>query len=204
MKGILIILLVFAMVLLAAVGYALFSDFASSGTATLLPPPQGGVATPTPAVGLPATVPAALPTVAPPASATLPPVGGGGGGGSYTGAFAGTLTSDDGSTAPVSLNLTQSGTTVTGDIDIGDGLTINGGNCGAQAIPAGSRSVSGQAIPSGAEAGGVASWQAGRAKRSAGIKDEGGFTRSRVSRPWRRCKRGGATWCARWRPCPSR
>ena len=148
MKGILIILLVFAMVLLAAVGYALFSDFASSGTATLLPPPQGGVATPTPAVGLPATVPAALPTTAPPVAATLPPVGGGGGGSGYTGSFAGTLISDDGSTAPVSLNLTQSGTTVTGDITIGDGLTIDGGNCGAQAIPAGSRSVSGQVDPS--------------------------------------------------------
>ncbi len=147
MKGILAILLVFALVLMAAVGYALFSNFASSDAATLVPPPQGGAATPTLA-GSVATQAAAPATTAPPLAATLPPVGGAGGSGGYTGAFAGTLTSDDGSTAPVSLNLTQSGTTVTGDITIGDGLTIDGGNCGAQAIPAGSRAVSGQVDPS--------------------------------------------------------
>ena len=112
-----------------------------------VPPPQGGAATPTLA-GSVATQAAAPATTAPPLAATLPPVGGAGGSGGYTGAFAGTLTSDDGSTAPVSLNLTQSGTTVTGDITIGDGLTIDGGNCGAQAIPAGSRAVSGQVDPS--------------------------------------------------------
>ena len=147
MKGILAILLVFALVLMAAVGYALFSNFASSDAATLVPPPQVGAATPTLA-GSVATQAAAPATTAPPLAATLPPVGGAGGSGGYTGAFAGTLTSDDGSTAPVSLNLTQSGTTVTGDITIGDGLTIDGGNCGAQAIPAGSRAVSGQVDPS--------------------------------------------------------
>ena len=148
MKGILAILLVFALVLMAAVGYALFSNFASSDAATLVPPPQVGAATPTLAAEAVATQPPALPTAAPPVAATLPAVGGAGGSGGYTGAFAGTLTSDDGSTAPVSLNLTQSGTTVTGDITIGDGLTIDGGNCGAQAIPAGSRAVSGQVDPS--------------------------------------------------------
>ena len=149
MKGILIILLVFGLALLAAVGFALVTNLASSDSSTLLPTPQAGAATPTLAAGAPATQPAALTTAIPPATATLPAVGGGGGvAGGYTGAFAGTLTSDDGSTAPVSLNLTQSGTTVTGDIAIGDGLTIDGGNCGAQAIPAGARSVSGQTDPS--------------------------------------------------------
>ena len=147
MKGILIILLVFGLVLLAAVGYALVSNFASSDAPTLATP-QGGAATPTLAAEAVATPPPALPTAAPPVAATLPAVGGAGGSGGYTGTFAGTLTSDDGSTAPVSLNLTQSGTTVSGDITIGDGLTIDGGNCGAQAIPAGSRSVSGQVSPS--------------------------------------------------------
>ena len=146
MKGILAILFVIGLALLAAIGFVLVRGMASPNSSTLLPTPQAGVATPTPAGGLPATVPAALPTVAPPA--TLPAVGGGGAAGGYTGAFAGMLTSDDGSTAPVSLNLTQSGTTVAGDITIGDGLTIDGGNCGAQAIPAGSRSVSGQVDPS--------------------------------------------------------
>ena len=148
MKGILVILLVFALAVLAAVGFALVTNISRSDSSTLLPTPQAGMATPTLAAEAPATQPAAPATTAPPAAATLPAVGGSGGSGGFSGAFAGTLTSDDGSTAPVSLNLTQSGTTVAGDITIGEGLTIDGGNCGVQAIPAGSRSVSGQAAPS--------------------------------------------------------
>ncbi len=146
MKGILIILLIFGLVLLAAVAFALVPNLLTPAAPTLPLPDPGAAATPTLAAGAPAA------TLPPAAAATLPVVGGGdsGGGGAaaFNGAFAGTLTSDDGSAAPVSLNLTQTGSTVAGDISIGEGLTIDGGNCGAQAIPAGSRSVSGQTDPS--------------------------------------------------------
>ena len=142
MKGILIILLVFGLVLLAAVAFALVPNLLTPAAATLPPPPAaGGPATPTLAA-----VP--LVTLPPAQTAATPAPIGGGSAGSFNGAFAGTLTSDDGSTAPVSLNLIQTGNTVAGAISIGDGLTIDGGNCGAQAIPAGSRSVSGQTDPS--------------------------------------------------------
>lgn len=140
MKGILIILLIFGVVLLAAVAFALVPNLMTPAAPTLSPPDAGGVATPTLAAAPLVTLPAA------PVEATLPAVGGGAA--AFNGRFAGTLTSDDGSTAPVSLDLTQTGSTVAGNIAIGDGLTIDGGNCGAQAIPAGSRSVSGQVDPS--------------------------------------------------------
>lgn len=140
MKGILIILLIFGVVLLAAVAFALVPNLMTPAAPTLSPPDAGGVATPTLAAAPLVTLPAA------PVEATLPAVGGGAA--AFNGRFAGTLTSDDGSTAPVSLDLTQTGSTVAGDIAIGDGLTIDGGNCGAQAIPAGARSVSGQVDPS--------------------------------------------------------
>ena len=141
MKGILIILLIFGLVLLAAVAFALVPNLMTPAAPTLLPPDAGGAATPTLAAAPLVTLPPA------PVEATLPAVGGGGAA-AFNGRFAGTLTSDDGSTAPVSLDLTQTGSTVAGDIAIGDGLTIDGGNCGAQAIPAGARSVSGQTDPS--------------------------------------------------------
>ena len=140
MKGILIILLIVGFVLLAAVAFALVPNLMTSAAPTLSPPDAGGVATPTLAAAPLVTLPPA------PVEATLPAVGGGAA--AFNGRFAGTLTSDDGSTAPVSLDLTQTGSTVAGDIAIGDGLTIDGGNCGAQAIPAGARSVSGQVDPS--------------------------------------------------------
>ncbi len=142
MKGILIILLVFGLVLLAAVAFALVPNLMTPAAPTLQPPPQGGV------IITPTLAAAPLPTLPPAQTAATPAPIGGGSAGSFNGAFAGTLTSDNGSTAPVSLNLTQTGTTIAGDITIGDGLTIDGGNCGAQAIPAGSRSVSGQTDPS--------------------------------------------------------
>ena len=140
MKGILIILLIFGLVLLAAVAFALVPNLMMPAAPTLPVPDVGGAATPTLAAAPVATLPPA------PVEATLPAVGGGAA--AFNGRFAGTLTSDDGSTAPVSLDLAQTGSTVAGDIAISDGLTIDGGNCGAQAIPAGARSVSGQVDPS--------------------------------------------------------
>jgi cytoskeletal protein RodZ len=148
MKGILVILLVFGLVLLAAVAFALVPNLLTPAAPTL--PPPNGAATPTLAAAQQATLPPAPAPAEATAQpgATLPAVGGGGGTAAFNGRFAGTLASDDGSTAPVSLDLTQTGSTVAGDIAIGDGLSIDGGNCGAQAIPAGARSVSGQVDPS--------------------------------------------------------
>lgn len=142
MKGILIILIVFGAVILAAVAFALVPNLLTPAAPQLeAPPPGDAAATPTLAAGLP---PVSAGDSAPPAG-TLPAVGSGQAApGSFNGSFAGTLTSDDGSTAPVTLDLTQTGTTVAGDITIGEGLTIDGGNCGAQAVPAGRRSISGQ------------------------------------------------------------
>ena len=65
-------------------------------------------------------------------------------GGLYAGTFEGYLTGDNGSQAPVSLELTQVGRTVTGTIDVEEGLYVDGGNCGAAAVPAGSQTASGQ------------------------------------------------------------
>ncbi len=141
MKGILVILLIFGAVLLAVVAFAVASNLGNSAAPTLAPPPQGNVvATPTVAAALPTLPPASQPTAQPTiaSGATAP----------FNGSFAGTLSTANGSSAPVSLALAQTGTTVSGDISIGDGLTIDGGNCGAQAIPAGGRAVSGQTDPS--------------------------------------------------------
>ena len=146
MKGILVILLIFGAVLLAVVAFAVASNLGSSAAPTLAPPPQGNV------VATPTAATAALPTLPPAVQPTaLPPVGGGAADGAaapFNGSFAGTLSTSNGSSAPVSLALAQTGTTVSGDISIGDGLTIDGGNCGAQAIPAGGRAVTGQTDPS--------------------------------------------------------
>jgi len=142
MKGILVILLIFGAVLLAVVAFAVASNLGSSAAPTLAPPPQGNViATPTPAA-------AALPTLPPAGQPTALPTVAGGAIAPFNGSFAGTLSTDNGSSAPVSLALTQTGTTVSGDISIGDGLTIDGGNCGVQAIPAGGRAITGQTDPS--------------------------------------------------------
>ena len=63
MKGILVILMVFGVIILAVVAFALASNLGGPAGPVLPPPPQGnGVATPTPAtVPLPTLPPAGLP-----------------------------------------------------------------------------------------------------------------------------------------------
>ncbi len=141
MKGILVILLIFGAVLLAVVAFAVASNLGNSAAPTLAPPQGNVIATPTPAA-------AALPTLPPAVQPTAQPTVADGTTAPFNGSFAGTLSTANGSSAPVSLALAQTGTTVSGDISIGDGLTIDGGNCGAQAIPAGGRAVTGQTDPS--------------------------------------------------------
>jgi hypothetical protein len=65
----------------------------------------------------------------------------------FDGTFSGTLNSNDGSQAPVTLVLVQEGAAVTGEITIGEGLSLDGGSCGAQAVPAGAQRASGQVDP---------------------------------------------------------
>ena len=138
MKGLLIILIVVGLLILTALACVLAPNLLSPAAPARPEPPQGagsGSATPTPAAAQPIA-----PTAAP--IATLPPAGA-----AFNGTFAGTFTSDDGSSAPLSVVLSQNGTAVAGDIAIGQGLTIDGGNCGVQAIPSGTRAISGQADP---------------------------------------------------------
>lgn len=64
-------------------------------------------------------------------------------GGLFAGTFEGVLHGDDGSTAPIALELTQDGRAVTGEIVVGRGLLIDGGNCGAAAVPAATQTATG-------------------------------------------------------------
>jgi hypothetical protein len=54
------------------------------------------------------------------------------------------LNGDDESSAPVTLTLAQDGPAVSGTITVGEGLFLDGGNCGATAVPAGTKSASGE------------------------------------------------------------
>ena len=64
-------------------------------------------------------------------------------GGLFTGTFEGTLRGDDGSSAPVSLELVQTGRAVTGELAIGQGLTIDGANCGLVEAPSTTQTATG-------------------------------------------------------------
>lgn len=64
-------------------------------------------------------------------------------GGLFTGTFEGVLYGDDGSEAPVTLALTQTGRAVTGELSVGRGLVIDGGNCGRVEVPATSQTATG-------------------------------------------------------------
>lgn len=147
MKGILIFILVLGLlVVCGGVAAVLWlAPLSSDVQVAPIPPGVDLSATPTLAAGLP---PAGA-TLPPPAAATLPPVGGGSvpTTGGFQGTFAGALSGDNGSSAPVTLELSQTGNTVTGNLSLGDGLIIDGGNCGAQAAPAGARTASGEVDP---------------------------------------------------------
>ena len=65
-------------------------------------------------------------------------------GGLFTGTYEGILLGDDGSEAPVTLELTQAGRAVTAEIAVGRGLLVDGGVCGLAAVPAGTQSGAGR------------------------------------------------------------
>jgi hypothetical protein len=92
----------------------------------------------------PAGAPAAIATPAPGGEqppVVLPAAGG------FNGVFAGTLSAEDGSSAPAVLELSQSGEAVTGRLTIDNGLTLDVGNCGTQAVPPGTQTAAGRVDP---------------------------------------------------------
>lgn len=69
-------------------------------------------------------------------------------GGLFTGSFEGVLYGDDGSEAPVVLELVQNGRDVTGEISVGRGLFIDGGNCGVVEVPVTTQTATGRTTAS--------------------------------------------------------
>ncbi len=115
-------------------------------------------------VAPPAPTAAVLPGIATPTLAALPPVGGATPGaptdpgavatpapvtpgGGFNGVFSGTLSGDNGSSAPATLSLTQTGQEVSGRLSVGEGLLIDAGTCGAQAVPAVDQNAAGTVDP---------------------------------------------------------
>lgn len=59
--------------------------------------------------------------------------------GYFEGTFEGTVYADNGSRAPIFLELTQDGRQVEGYVEIGSGLYVDGGLCGSGYIPGGAQ-----------------------------------------------------------------
>lgn len=105
------------------------ADVQSAPTAAVVAqPPLESLATP--------TLAALQPDLSDPAAAA-----------GFNGAFTGTLTADNGSSAPATITLSESAGAVTGLLDIGEGLSIDAGNCGVQTVPAGAQRASGSLDP---------------------------------------------------------
>jgi len=108
----------------------------STATPTATPTPKP---TDTPAARL-ANTPTPKPTATPTPKPSLP----------FEGVFKGTAAGDDGSSASLTLDLTQRGQEVSGLATLGEGLRVNvgGGFCpGVQSVPPASVEVSGQTSP---------------------------------------------------------
>lgn len=69
----------------------------------------------------------------------------------FTGRFDGVLMGDNNSSAPARLELVQDGSTVSGTLSLGEGLFVDGGNCGAMPVPAGAVGATGQIDPGNAD-----------------------------------------------------
>jgi hypothetical protein len=66
----------------------------------------------------------------------------------FEGTFTGTVYGSKGSSAPLTLNLNQAGTTVKGDLRLGTGLYVDGGFCGGGYVPSATQSATGKVAPS--------------------------------------------------------
>jgi hypothetical protein len=147
MKYLIAFLMIIGLVVLGAAGLAVGSWFFSSPSPSLVLPPTidaGLLPTPTPVAAV-IVSPPAIPTEAA-AFVGDPPAAGD----PFTGTFAGTMTGSDGSSAPVNLELVQMGDNVSGIMQIGQGLVIDGGNCGRQAVPPGMQTAAGRTDPANA------------------------------------------------------
>ena len=67
--------------------------------------------------------------------------------GPYEGSFSGTVSSDNGSQAPISMNLTHRGDVVEGSVSLGNGLSVNGGVCGTVDVPSVEQHITGTSQP---------------------------------------------------------
>ena len=66
--------------------------------------------------------------------------------GPYQGIFSGSVRGDRDSQAPITLDLIQRGEDISGTVSIGEGLFIDGGMCGAVAVPATEQAVTGKTV----------------------------------------------------------
>lgn len=150
MKRLIILFLVLVLLLACAVTSVLLARgwFTLRTTNGVAPPAPTvivvpGGATPTLAALPPIGATPAVPVD--PGVATVAPVVPAGGG--FNGVYSGTLNGDNGSVAPATLTLTQTGDAVSGRLAIGEGLLIDGGTCGTQAVPAGDQNAAGTLDP---------------------------------------------------------
>ena len=67
--------------------------------------------------------------------------------GPYEGTFSGTVSSDNGSQAAISMNLTHRGDAVEGSVSLGDGLSVDAGMCGTVPVPSVVQHVTGETQP---------------------------------------------------------
>jgi hypothetical protein len=64
--------------------------------------------------------------------------------GPFAGTFRGIVHSDDGSSAPLQLRITQQSRDLSGIATLGNGLNVNGGLCGSAVVPAATQGVNGR------------------------------------------------------------
>lgn len=143
MKYVLIVLTIVVLAVLcggvmAIAGWRLFQP----ATDLAIPPTLDPDLVPTPTI---AAVPSVIPTITP---SNPSPNNENTGPAMFTGNFAGTLFGSAGSSAPITLEMTQTGNDVTGIMSIGPGLVVEGGNCGSQEVPPGTQSANGRVDPS--------------------------------------------------------
>lgn len=140
MKQLIALFLIFTLLIACAAASILMARgwFTLRTTTGLPPAPTVQVVAPE---GLPPVAPTPTLAVALPAPIGETPPGG------FNGTFTGTLNGDNGSTARGTLTLTQTGSAVTGRLDIGPGLVLDAGSCGAQSVPELSQTAAGNVDP---------------------------------------------------------
>jgi hypothetical protein len=67
--------------------------------------------------------------------------------GGFNGRFVGALSGENGSSAPATLELTQTGDQVSGQLTVENGLTLDIGACGTQSVPPGTQTAAGRVDP---------------------------------------------------------